>query len=80
MEVGDPYHIDYKEDATRYCTVIHNWVFSWMNGKLAHMKEEYELSKDLLFLVLDMHKGMMRSIGGHHISRIKKWSREKILP
>ena len=79
-DIGDPSKMNEPLYATKCCAMIRHWVFSWMNGRSAYTKMEYDLSKDLLFQVLETDNLLKQSIGCHFLDRIKKWLREKIFP
>jgi len=48
-EYGDPSGMQNVLKAPKYCALIKTWVYCWLNGKSCDTKEQYELSKDLLF-------------------------------
>jgi len=79
-DVGDSSKMNDPINAAKYCALIRHWVYSWMNGKSAHTRQQYELSKDLLFRTMDTNEALKSAVGGHFLGLIKKWLREKIVP
>ena len=78
-ECGDLSSMQNVSKAPKYCALIKTWVYHWLNGKSCATKEQYELSKDLLFHFLQTNKDCSEAIGPLHLNRIKKWLRSNVI-
>lgn len=70
----------HKEKAEAQLQMIKNWVYSWMNGSSCYTKEQYELSKALLFQYLSHDADLKECCGQSGVDCIRKWLNQSVIP